>query len=118
MQLNSFQAKQETDAFVMIVTLITVFAAFGLLFFSCEIGQRFTSKFDTLNCVFNQFKWYTFPIEVQRMLPMIIRNAQQPVTIRCFGRVMCLRESFRKVSSLINTKLNFNCTAGVDLLYF
>lgn len=83
---------------MMIVMLIATVGAFGLVFFTCEIGQRFTTEFDTINGVIDQFKWYAFPFEVQRMLPVIITIAQQEVAVECFGSVMCLRESLKKVS--------------------
>lgn len=83
----------------MIVTCIEAFCAFGSLFFTCEIGQRFSDEFDGICDVIDQFNWYSFPLELQRLLPVVICSAQQPVAIQCFGSVMCVRESFKKVSA-------------------
>lgn len=97
--LFSFQSKHQTDAFVMIIMLIIALTAFGYVFFACEMGERFSNQFESINDQMDQFKWYSFPLEVQRMLPAIILIAQQPVGIECFGSVLCLRESFKKVSA-------------------
>lgn len=71
--------------------------AFGLLFFTCEMGQRLSSEFDEICEKIEQFDWHAFPAEVQRMLPPIILISQQQVAIGCFGSITCLRDSFKKV---------------------
>lgn len=81
-----------------------VLSAFGLLFFACEIGQRFTSEVEDISDMIDRFEWYSFPAEVQRMLPIIINVAQKPVEIECFGKIVCLRETFKSVS-IVNIEL-------------
>lgn len=81
------------------VMLTFACAAFGLLFFTCEVGQRFSDEFDDICDVIEQFNWYAFPAQVQRMLPIIILAAQQPVAVECFGSIMCLRDTFKSVST-------------------
>lgn len=99
-QLNVFlfQSKRETNAFLVVVMLTLANVSFGLLFFACEIGQRYSNLFDDICDEIDQFKWYAFPIEVQRRLLIIIPIVQQQVAIGCFGSIKCLRESFKKVS--------------------
>lgn len=75
-----------------------VACAFGWLLISCELGERFTAKFDEISYIIDQFKFYTFPIELKHMLPTIIIISQQPITLDVFGSVLCLRDSFKKVS--------------------
>lgn len=82
----------------MIVVFLEGFSALGLVFFTCDFPQRFTSECDRVNDVTDQFNWYSFPNEVQHMLPMIILITQQPISIECFGSVMCSRDTFKKVS--------------------
>lgn len=78
---------------------LETFAAFGLLFYTCETGQIFNDEFESINDNIDRFSWYAFPIEVQRMLPIVFIIAQQPVAVECFGRVVCEREAFKKVSA-------------------
>lgn len=85
--------------------LIQGFTAFSLVFFTCELGQRFSSGFDALNDRVVRLKWYSFPRDVQRMLPIIMLGVQQPVTIECFGSIVCSRETFKRVSYIVNIKL-------------
>lgn len=68
-----------------------------LVFISCELGQRMGDAFEEIGITIGEFDWYLFPIKIQRMLPMIIADAQQPVEVECFGSIACTRETFRKV---------------------
>lgn len=81
------------------VLIIETVTAFGLVGFSCEIGQRFTTEFDDIADEIDSLKWYIFPIKVQKMLPMVILNVQQELAIECFGSILCVRESFTNVSN-------------------
>lgn len=38
------------------------------------------------------------PIDLKRLLPTIINNAQQPAVVRCIGSVICSRDQFKKVN--------------------
>lgn len=69
-----------------------------MVFFSCEIGQRFTNSFEDIDNKVDQFSWNLFPIKIQRMLPTLMINLQQPFEIMCFGSTACIRETFKKVS--------------------
>lgn len=83
----------------MSLLLMEACCAFGFVLFVCEIGQRFSVQFDDVMLVIDQFDWNTFPINVQRMLPIIMLNAQEPVELECFGSVMCSRATFKGVSA-------------------
>lgn len=74
-----------------------MFNAFGICFLSCEIGQRDTNAFEANEKILQESDWYLFPMELQRNLPIIWAIAQKSVTIQCFGRILCNRESFKKV---------------------
>lgn len=47
--------------------------------------------------VLDQCDWYLFPIEMQRMLIIVMSNTQQPTIIHAFGNAQCSREAFKKV---------------------
>lgn len=69
----------------------------GVILITCEIGQQFTNALGKVNDQFEQLDWYLFPAKVQRMLPTIINNVQDPVEIGCFGIMYCSREQFKTV---------------------
>lgn len=71
---------------------------FTLVFIACELGQRMNNAFEDINLTIDQFDWYLFSIEVQRMLSIIIFPiVQQPVTLECLGSIKCTRDVFKKV---------------------
>lgn len=45
-----------------------------------------------------QSDWAEFPLDVQRMIPIIINNTQMPVIISGFANVEYTRETFDAVS--------------------
>lgn len=61
-------------------------------------GQQFSTAIEGIDIAFSQLDWYSFPSEVQRILPPIMLITQQPNYIKCFGNVLCARKQFRKVS--------------------
>lgn len=73
---------------------------FGFVFAACEIGQRLTDTIYEIVHELEQLHWYLFPIEVQRMLPTIMMNAQKPVIMGCFGIAASSRDQFKKVNSI------------------
>lgn len=85
---------------IMALVLPVINGIFGLatVFIACEFGQRMADAFDEFNCAIRQFDWYLLSIEMQRMLPMIIVIVQKPVSMGCFGSIICGREVFKNVS--------------------
>ena len=83
---------------VLLITMLEVFYAFGVLLIASELCQRVNVAFDQCSEMVDQFKWYLFPAEIQRMLPLIVNFMHQPIEIRCFGSTACNRETFQYVS--------------------
>lgn len=73
------------------------FWAIILVFFSCEIGQRFTDAYEEIDDKIESFDWYLLPMKIQRMLLILMVNTQQVVYIECFGSMACGRDTFKKV---------------------
>lgn len=69
-----------------------------MLLFTCETGQGLTYEFIKFDNEINQMDWNFLPIKVQRLLPTIMINTQQPLEILCFGSTACGRETFKKVN--------------------
>lgn len=80
----------------MVIT-IEACAAFLTLWIVCELGQRVTDIFASINGKFEEFAWYSYPKAMQRMLPTILITVQKPVDIKCFGSFAANREGYRKV---------------------
>lgn len=92
--------------------------AFGLVFFSCELGQRFSNSFDLISDIMiGKLSWYLLPVESQRLLLFTIMNVQRPVVIKCFGNILCGREQFKKVR-LIDMTYLLNVHCAIDLIYW
>lgn len=62
--------------------------SFGLVFVNCELGEQLKSRFD----------WNTFPLHIQRMIPMILLSVQNPVVLKAYGGVPCSRLTFKTAS--------------------
>lgn len=67
------------------MTMIEVSYAFGLMFTCCELAQRMNIAFVECDEMVDQLEWYSFPPDIQRMLPIILYFTQQPFEIKCFG---------------------------------
>lgn len=63
----------------------------------CELCQRATNAFNKINDTVDGFEWYLFPIEIQKILPTIMVVTQKIVGQECFGSMLNLRETFKKV---------------------
>lgn len=46
---------------------------------------------------FNRLDWYLFPLEIHKLLPIVMNNVQKPIAIECFGIISASREQFKKV---------------------
>lgn len=63
------------------------------------LGQNLADAFDEIQFTIKQLDWLLLPIELKRMLPMIIAVAHRPVTVECFGSITCTRDVFKNVST-------------------
>lgn len=99
---NDFQS-QNTSNFVALVSVVfNLFWTLALVFVPCEIGERVRMEFMKLDFTIGQFSWHLFSQDIQKILPIVINNAQQPVLIEWFGSISCIREVFKKVCLSIN----------------
>lgn len=82
--------------------LIMVFYSNALILCICECGEMITNQFNMFRNELDQTSWYLYPIEMQRMLVIVMANAQQPTIISGFGNAVCVRDSFKKVINCRN----------------
>lgn len=69
-----------------------------LVFITCELGHKMSDAFEQIELAIDQWDWYLFSIDSQRMLPIIITIAHQPVSLECYGSITCSRGVFQIVS--------------------
>lgn len=55
----------------MATLLIKTFYSFGLVFIYCEISERIRGQFEEFSETIFETDWYNYPLEIQRILPMI-----------------------------------------------
>ena len=96
--LNHFQLSNGINTIVLLESMLYGFWAFCMVFFACELGQRFTDTYEEIGSLINRLDWYLFPMEIQRMLPTLMVNTQQPFEILCFGSSTCSHETLKMVS--------------------
>lgn len=98
---------------------VLVIMSFAIIFAFCELGAQVTHQFNSLDDVLCQVKWYILPIEVQRMVIMLMLDAQQAVFLRGYGNIVCSRDSFKNVRSLrLNSNLLHNLVVFLILIWF
>lgn len=80
-----------------------------------EFGQTLTSRFEEIGDAICDSEWFSFPVELQKMLHIIIQAAQAPIEISGFGNISVKRETFKRVNNLNNR----NCLdfAEKDLIF-
>lgn len=98
---------------MLLEPILYAIAALVALVVPCELGQWFSKAFSEINDVVDQFNWYLFPIEVQRILPTVILYMQQPIEIEFFGKYSCNRQQCKRVrmklhKSYVHTTYLFN----------
>lgn len=86
------------DLFLAVALL---FWAFFQIFLYCEFGERLMERFDEIEDEVFNWSWYKMPLNIQKMLPIIINGIQQPVGLTGFGGIRCTREAFQNVGFLV-----------------
>lgn len=74
----------EMSLMTLAVVILDVVAAILAIFVGCELGQRISNAFDEIVHEFDEFNWYQFPNEINRLLPMILADTQIPGNLKYF----------------------------------
>lgn len=83
---------------MLVVLFFEAIYAFSFVFVVCELCQRLTDGFNGVSKMFHAIDWLSFPMEIQRLLPIFIAISQQPIEIKVFGSITNSRETFKRVS--------------------
>lgn len=93
-----FQASPVIDPLILSLAIFSAFFAFGALLLVCDLIERLSSAFIEVGDMVDQYKWYKFTGDMQRMLLMILIHVNESVTVKCFGDIACSRSTFKSVS--------------------
>lgn len=88
------------DPMILTISIVNSCWAFSGAFTVCDLSERMSNSFVSVGGLVDQFNWYNFTDDTQRMLLIIFIDVHEPVVFNCFGSVTCSRESFKKVSDL------------------
>lgn len=76
----------------------SMFWSFIFIWVYCEFGQQFVAEqFELFNDELGKGNWYLFPNKTQRMILILIANANAPTFVRGVGNIICARKAFKKV---------------------
>lgn len=93
--LKSGDNSNAVDAIVP--TMIVLYSLF-LIFVFCEFGERVCSEFNIFHEKLCHCDWYLFPLEMQKMLLIILSSTQQPASIQGYANTQCTRDAFKSVN--------------------
>lgn len=83
---ESFQ-QQEHNSVVLFATIFYASYVCGALFLICDLALRFTNAFEEIYDEIVAFQWKLFPLAIQKLLPIILIETQQPAALYCFGKI-------------------------------
>lgn len=93
----SIQKLDDANPEDIIMTLGGFVWAIFTSFAYCEIGERVTQKFNRFDDELRHCHWYLYPIELQRLILIILSVNQQSVVIHGYANTVCTRAAFKKV---------------------
>lgn len=93
---NFFQMHHGNIMDLFLLIICGIFAT-ATVFIACELSQRLIDAFDKIHLNIDRCAWYLFPKEIKRILPIVIVYAQEPVSLECFGSLICNRDVFKNV---------------------
>lgn len=88
--------RPQTSSIVILETIYLASSAYITVFVVCDLCERATSLVGEID-VIGELNWYTFPHEMQKVLPTILRMSQQPCELKFFGQLSCSRDTYKKV---------------------
>lgn len=95
----SFKSEPNLNLAEFMISLSVTLWIFMTIFLCCEFGERVINQCELFSDAFGRCDWYLLPIEVRRMLPIILMNFQQPGIIRGYANTVCTREACKLVIS-------------------
>lgn len=91
-----FQTKPELDIPVIVKLLCLTLSSIIPLLVICNALEELHTRFEEID-IFQQCKWYRYPIKIRRALPIIIVYSQNLNFIKVFGDITASRETCQRV---------------------
>lgn len=82
------------DVLRLIIMLLFVVV---YIVFLCLVGDTATTRFEDVNTALWTCSLNEFPLDIQKMLPMILAATQKPIYLEGFMNVCCTREVLKVV---------------------
>lgn len=99
--LHSFLLRKQSNGalnpFEIIHPLILVFWAFTMVLIFCELGELVSSQYDQFYEKLCKCDWFLVSVEMQRVLMIVMTNSQQPIFIRGYANIVCIRNTLKTV---------------------
>lgn len=68
----------------------------------CLVGHETTTDYEDIFCTMcSNWEWFKFPLNIQKLLPMILSSAEKPVYLKGYIGVYCTRDFIKTVSNAI-----------------
>lgn len=96
------KSENDSNSTKLISPLLLASWSFGPVYIYCEFGTAVTTEFAKFDDELYQCKWYSYSIEIQKMMLIFIAETQDPVFIRGFCNIVCIRDSFKKACSSLS----------------
>lgn len=75
-----------------------IFLIVTTLYLFCYFGGQVTQRFEDIGNVLYQLDWFLLPLDLQKILPIVIALTQKRVFVRGFANTRSTREVFIKVN--------------------
>lgn len=110
----AMQSANHTDTMMLLMAFGYAVITLGSVFFLCEITQRSCDGFNRFDQVIQQTDWYMYPMQLKKLVPIVLIVVQKPVELQCFGGITCDRELFKRVSSYDQSRMLRQTVVTVD----
>lgn len=86
----------------LIRPLFLMIWSFVIEFHAWNLGEQVCTHFEAIHDTLLESEWYSLPIEIQKLLPVLMMTTQQPVSVSGFANTILAWETFRKVILKVN----------------
>lgn len=74
-----------------------MFWAFAQICLFCECGERLSDQYNDIDIKLFQSNWYTFPKDIQKLIPILLNGTKRPAVLRGIGNIILKRKAFKNV---------------------
>lgn len=92
------QSRVDSSPFEILYPLVLLFWSFAVVFVFCEFGEQVSNQYEYFNDELCECDWYLLPVEMQRILSIVMMNSQQPIFIQGYANTLCIRYTFKTVT--------------------